>query len=260
MNIVTDKISMPSFGKPYKFVHVSDLHIAHAFDTDSDETKAFAEKQTVRWTDKYTPKDSLENIIVHVNEYKPDFVLFAGDVVDYYSPSNVSYIKSAFERINAPVIYSFGNHESSQSNYGIYAEAAKCGENDNPACRKIETEDFIFAVIDDSDKNIKPEQLDFMKELAKDGRPIFMLCHIPLPTPENQAPILRWGTYFMLGTEEDSELTKEFCSYVESEESNVAAIFAGHIHFANTTEFAPGKKEYCSAPSFTGYIHDVEIN
>lgn len=266
MDVVTDTIVIPSLKRSYRFVHVSDLHIAHSYETDCEEAKAEAERQSVRWTGKYTPKDALDRIIGHVNAYQPDAVFVTGDAVDYFSSSNIRYLSGEFRKMQAPVVYTYGNHESAygyypgapftKSNYHFYSELT----HGSPSCRRIDLDDLIIAVIDDSDKKITGEQLDFLRLLSNDGRPVLLLCHIPLKTEENEAKIMRaWGTSFMLGTDDDADMTRDLCAFVKSEESNIKAIFAGHIHFADTGEFAPGRFQFCAAPSFSGFLRDIEL-
>lgn len=266
MEIVTNKIIIPTLRRLYKFVHVSDLHIAHSYETDCAEAKATADKQAIRWTQKYTPKDALSRIIEHVDGYNPDAVFVTGDAVDYFSSSNISYLSGELRKIQVPVIYTYGNHESAygyypgapftKANYHFYEELTR----GNPSHRSIDMEDLIIAVIDDSDKKITAEQLDFIHHLGDDGRPVLLLCHIPLRTEANEAEIMRvWGSTFLIGTDDDSDITNSFCQFIKSEESNVKAIFSGHIHFSDTGEFAPGRLQFCAAPSFSGFIRNVEL-
>lgn len=266
-NIITDRIAIPSLPRTYRFVHVSDLHIAHAYETDCEETRSEAARQADRWTNRYSPKEAFDQVLAHIKEYGPDAVFVTGDAVDYFSSSNISYLSKKFQELKVPVLYTMGNHEGAfgyysgapytKKIYHFYKELA----GENPLFYRVEMDGLILASIDDSDKKITQEQLDFMKELSAEGKPILLLCHIPLRTEHNEEKILRvWGKSFMLGTENDPDLTKEFCRFIRSEESHVAAIFAGHVHFSDTGEFAPGRLQFCAAPAFTDFIRDIEIN
>ena len=55
------------------------------------------------------------------------------------------------------------------------------------------------------------------------------------------------------------EPTEEFLALVKSEESRVAAIFAGHLHYDHAGEFAPGRMQYVSAPAFTRFVREVSV-
>ena len=92
---ITERVSVmiPGLERPYTFLHISDTHITHAYENDSDAGKALAEKQAHAWNQAgIFPVDAFANVLEYADETKPDAILMAGDVVDYYTESNVRYL------------------------------------------------------------------------------------------------------------------------------------------------------------------------
>ena len=63
----------------------------------------------------------------------------------------------------------------------------------------------------------------------------------------------------MLGTYDDTDLTKEAVSIIKADDSPFIAVLAGHLHYENTSEFKKGQYQYCSAPLFTRFIREIII-
>lgn len=261
------KITLPGLTRRYRFLHISDAHAAFAYPDEGEEAAAFAEQQSKRWQgDELPPIGCLERALAFAAEEKLDGILAAGDMVDYYSPGCVRCIHEAAAASPVEWIYAYGNHESGSYHRAVEAPRAFHGEyadlmGGDPAFHVRDFGEFLVAVLDDSDKVITPAQMDSLKALAGRGLPILLLLHIPLATPSGSEKIMKvWGPSFMIGAPGDSAALQEFCAWVKSPESRIAAIFAGHLHFAQEGEFAPGRMQFVSAPCCDGFARLVEIS
>ena len=259
-------VTIPSLKKEYHFWHFSDAHIAHAYPDDSDEAHALAKKQAANWaTDGKPSSDVFLDVLEEAKKNDAALLLMAGDCADYYSESNLRFLKENIERNGIPVLYAYGNHEGAgyvtklgdpRQFYPDYS--VLMGETPDFQIRDFG--DFMLIAVDNSDHNIRREQLDKLKEQFAKKVPVILVMHIPLSTeaimPDMKA---KWGnnpTYFMLGTDEEPETTREFCRLVSAEDSPVAAIFAGHVHFMHAGEFSAGRMQYTSAP---GCCWDITV-
>ena len=83
----------------YRFLHISDVHVAVASDDASDADKALAEEQSKRWSlGEFTSTESFEEMLKYVRHIRPDALLIAGDAVDYFGDANADRMK---ERLKA---------------------------------------------------------------------------------------------------------------------------------------------------------------
>ena len=203
------------------------------------------------------------DVLTEAKRNQASLLLMAGDCTDYYSESNLRFLSENLEKTGIPVLYVYGNHEGAsyvkdlgdpRQFYPDYA--GLMGETPDFQIRDFG--EFLLIAVDNSDHNIRTEQLEKLKEQFARKIPVILVMHIPLSTeaimPDMKA---KWGqnpTYFMLGTDAEPETTKEFCRLVTAEDSPVAAIFAGH--FMHAGEFMPGRMQYTSAP---GCCWDITV-
>ncbi|MBE6570591.1 MAG: hypothetical protein E7658_10335 [Ruminococcaceae bacterium] len=259
-------VIIPSLKNEYHFWHFSDAHIAHAYPEDTDEAHALAQKQAARWAmDGKPSSDVFLEVLAEAKKNHASLLLMAGDCVDYYSDSNIRFLTENLEKTEIPVLYVYGNHEGAsyvkdlgdpKQFYPCYA--GLMGET--PDFQVKDFGEFLLIAVDNSAHNISEEQFVKLTEQFTKGVPVILVMHIPLSTiaimPDMEA---KWGknpTYFMLGTEAEPEMTREFCRLVTAEDSPVAAIFAGHVHFMHAGEFSPGRMQYTSAP---GCCWDITV-
>lgn len=261
----TVSVKIPNLTKSYTFLHLSDAHVACAAPDAPEDAKALAAKQTKAWMHgDIPPVDVFENVLAEAKDAGIDALLMAGDCIDYYSADNAAYMREHLPVCGVEVLYAFGNHEG-----GSYTEVIENPKASYPALAPVmmgtpdfwvrDFGEFLVIGVDDSDQFVRPEQVEKMRGQIARGLPILLLMHIPMKTPAIEPSVMKkWGTTFMIGTDEDPDSTKEFCELVKSAE-NVAAVFAGHIHYAHTGEFADGRMQYVSAPAFTGYLRKVLV-
>ena len=262
-------VVIPGLTRSYTFLHISDAHITHAYDTDSDAEKAMAEKQAKVWNQAdIFPVDAFANVLEYADETKPDAILMAGDIVDYYTESNVRYLGEMLASCKTECLYVPGNHE-----YGAYAgslpSVADMRATLSPLMRGTpdfwvrDFEDFLIVGVCDATYRFTPEQVEKLRAVIAQGKPILMMLHLPIRsevlTPYCEASW--WGCDVTVGGtfHGTDDATEEFLSLIKSEESRVAAIFAGHLHYDHAGEFAPGRMQYVSAPAFTRFIREVSV-
>lgn len=266
---VTERITVAIHGleRPYTFLHISDTHITHAYDNDSDAEKAMAEKQANVWNQcDIFPVDAFANMLAYADETKPDAILMAGDIVDYYTESNVRYLGEILSACKTECLYVPGNHE-----YGAYAGTLPPVSemrtslsplmNGTPDFWVRDFGAFLVVGVDDATYRITEEQLAKMREVCALGKPILLMMHLPIRCDVLSPYVEKswWGCDVTLGGafHGTDDATEAFLSLVKSEDSHVAAIFAGHLHYDHAGEFAPGHMQYVSAPAFTRFVREV---
>ena len=270
LHIEQIRIAIPSLTKEYHFMHFSDTHIAYAYPEDTEEDTALAEEQSKNWSAFCnTAVENFELLMQEAKERKPDALFMAGDIADYYSESNLRYLTEQLNGCGVLPVYAYGNHEGASyvKNLGdprqFYPAYSKL-MTDTPDFHVQDFGEFLVAAVDNSDHHIREEQLVKLKEVFDRGLPVLLLMHIPLSTEAILPPMeAKWGknpAYFMLGTDAEPETTREFCRMVMAEDSPVAAVFAGHVHFQHSGEFSAGRMQYTTAPGccFEVFLHGTK--
>ena len=100
MNIETVYLKIPGIRKNYTFFQISDIHAAVSFPGDSEEERQFAEKETKQWTvADIAPIDAFDQALKTAEKFASEnkdtvtALMIAGDGMDYYSESNVRFMK-----------------------------------------------------------------------------------------------------------------------------------------------------------------------
>ncbi|MBR5868745.1 MAG: metallophosphoesterase [Clostridia bacterium] len=263
-------IHIPGLTRDYLFYHTSDAHIAWADPEDTQADRDLAEKHAHKWNlSGIFPRDAFDEALRMAKEDHADGIFLCGDICDYFTPSIVSYVEKRLASCGTEPLFVSGNHEGNsylevipdiRIHYADYAHMM----HDSPAFWVRDFGEFLVVALDDSDKKVQPEQLDALKRLCQDGRPILLLTHIPVYTREMEAPLKeKWGEdacdYFVIGYGEDEAQTPEFCRLLRDPKTPIVAVFAGHIHLSHKSELAPGRMQYTSAPTFDGKVRRITL-
>lgn len=272
MKVDEAKVKIPGLTRTYTFTHISDAHVAHAEETDTEEVRAFAAKQAGRWCiPEISSQEAFEDALRYTEEIGAEALMVTGDCIDYLMNSNLTYVKRKLKELKTQVLYAFGNHEC--GHYELlpdmeYKERAYEFYDElmfgSPAYWVKDYGEFLVVGLDNSTHKISEEQMQFLKEQISENRPILLMMHIPLYTEEIVAPIVeKWSeeeiVYFTLGNNQDPQEVKEFCELVKAPDNNIAAIFSGHIHLAWQGEVREGLMQYTAAPTFETYIRKITV-
>lgn len=262
--IIQEKIYIDNLDRDYVFWQVSDTHINYVEDESLID---FYGQKNRDWTPKkdgFNPLYAFDFMIEEAKKRGLDALILAGDLVDFCNQTSIDYVCERLKTLDCEKIVALGNHEGSLGDpaittrafYPMYMELT----SQKPDCRIVDYGKFMFVTLDDSDLKVIPEQIDFLKSVKKYNKPVILVTHIPLLTEGLEPSCMKiWGTKFMLGTYDDTDLTKEAVSIIKAEDSPFIAVLAGHLHYENTSEFKKGQYQYCSAPLFTRFIREIII-
>lgn len=260
--------------RSYRFLHISDVHIATAHADATAEDKQFAEKQSKNWSlGEFTSNESFEEMLKYVRHARPDALLIAGDAVDYFGDANAALIKEKIaalksEGINA--LYAYGNHEGAsykesipdyRAYYYLYADVM----GGDPSFQIMDLGDLILVAVEDSTRDITEKQLERMKSVIAEAKArevsVILLMHVPIFAEDIAPRVLKvWGPSFMIGSRpEDTPTVHEFCNLIKDESSPIAAVLAGHIHFSQKGSLSKDRMQYVSAPAFEGFVYDITV-
>lgn len=266
VTVVKSRITIKGLDRVYRFWQLSDMHVSFAFPNDSAQEIERAIERNKFWARVGGQNGlyMLDKLIEEANTQTLDGIMTCGDLIDYYSESNMCYLREKLSKLRAKPFYALGNHEGYDHGEGVdsrrfYKEFSELTEGEMDS-RIIDFGKFLILVIDDCDLKIRREQIIALEQANAYNKPIILVVHIPILTEGLEPSCMeRWGTSFMLGTEDDTLLSKEFCEKVKNAENDVIAVCAGHIHYENVSEFRAGYFQFCNEPAFIGAVREIEV-
>ena len=217
-----------------------------------------------------TPAEQrLREFYADARAWGADYMLMTGDITDTPSAPNVQTLYSAIDQGGLPTFFVIGNHDWSfsddyhtararEAHYGKFAPAS-----DGAVARHfLEFDDVIIAGIDDGMECVQDEDLAFLEQLAKKGKPIVLCMHIPINCPSLHDDTVRdWRRNINIGEGAivKNDATLRFCDYVRDPASRIAAVIAGHLHFSHEDELAPGLVQYITGGAYLGISRKITL-
>ena len=249
--------------------HFSDIHLTE-YDSLSDEAETVkAKESTASWAKgrlgfaKSNNESTAEELQLSTGEHFSNLISLAesgdafvmtGDICDYINGANMRKIDADLENTKVPFLAVCGNHDKAiDIPDGHVYSALK-----NPV-QTLDLGDMLLVGFDDSERQITSYQIDRLKEILSQSKPMIIAMHIPVMTEGNKEKLINCGEYFKLNHENASAETLEFIEILKQNADKIIAVFAGHLHFANNSEIAPGLTQYVSSQGLLGNINRYEI-
>lgn len=199
-----------------RFIHISDTHIGPDPDFELYDKNPYA-----------CGEELVEAI--GALPFRPDFVLHTGDIVADPDPESYQLAARLFARMELPVYYVSGNHDSSQDiqKYLAMGKKRDLGDDNSKVFYEIDTGPVKVVCLDANCAEINPmgrlpkEQLDILRsELRESFKPIIVSIHFPaLPLDS------RWLDRTML-----LENGEELHELLSAHRDKVDGVLFGHIH------------------------------
>lgn len=262
------KIPIPGVRKKILW-HFSDVHLALHDALSSPAEAERAEKSTANWVDgrlwfsqRYGEPDATcqrKSAREHFDTLLglaegADALILAGDICEYVSPANLRFLDSRLGELNTPFLAVCGNHDrAADIPDGYLYSRAKA------PVQLMDLGDLLLIGLDDSCRSITKDQTRQFSAALSQGKPVIVVLHIPIMTEGNRNLLLDCGDYFRLNHPEADEDTLEFIDLLRQNSSRIAAVLAGHLHFRNESEIAPGLRQYVSSQGILGNVNRYEI-
>ena len=264
-------LALPGVKGEHLLMHISDTHISAIDEESTPEEKAECEKQEALWADfkekfargklpfsqgndepygepqKISTVAAFEKQMALAEELKPEVLLLSGDNLDHMHPAGERYLRKKLAQYSGKYLCVPGNHEE-----------ASCEGVWEPGVRTLEMESYRIVAVDNSQKTVSTPDLEALKALCAQGKPIILLCHIPLSTAACREEMHRIMDYFYIDGETADENGREFVSLCEQSEA-IRAVLCGHVHGYHEMEYAPGKLQVIGSQGMAGAVHLLTV-
>lgn len=269
-NILLHEHIIPFKGIKKKVIyHFSDSHLTE-YDEISDEAEAEkAKKQTEAWegvrkgfavaygepygeAQQQSPKTHFENLL-RCSE-SGDALVIAGDTLDYINGANLRLSEKMLSALTVPYIAVCGNHELPKN----IPDGYRISDAKKPI-QTLDLGDMVIVGVENAQRKISNEQLDEINAVLDSGKPILIVMHVPVMTEGNKHLLEKNGVYFQLNYEGCPDENIAFINLIKSRNDRIIAVLAGHLHYGNISEIAPGVTQYVSSQGVTGNINRYVI-
>ena len=235
---------------PFRVLHMSDTHLTLADERDDERKRKLAEQRVNYFSHS---KELLDGACAYAKEQGIP-IFHTGDLLDFVSHANLDAAR-AFSEEN-DLFLAAGNHEFSLYVGEAVEDAAYRARSldkvqaafKNDIRFSVREENGVnFVALDNSYYLVEQWQLDALKKVVAEGKPIVLMIHNPLYCEELYRALVGDRTdapaYLMAVPEEKmvgyppdryrqqkaDEVTLEAYDYI-CNEPTIRAILAGHLH------------------------------
>lgn len=273
LRIDEKEIIIPGVQGEYEFVVVNDQHIIQLSDEYTDEKSEEVEQRynSFRNVNRTLSSDAWMEIVKKINEIQPDGVILDGDMVDFFSESNLACLKDGLDQIQVPTMYVRADHDLALwYNDTFTPEYVQAREKEIWPMEDVmvqEFEDFLIVGINNNTSQLSENGLERIKEIWKRHKPVVLAMHVPLESRIDrgisnaskevwQDRALIWGENSCYVPD---EITKQFLDMVYEKNSPVVAVLGAHLHFAYEDQINDNIKQYVFDASYKGTIGLVTV-
>jgi len=249
--------------------HFSDIHLSE-YDSFSDEQeKLYAIERTHIWEDRriakakhykepcseeqlQSPYQHLVNLLAEAEN--GDALIVTGDICDYISGANMRAVNHCFNKLTVPYLYVCGNHEKTE----LIPDGNVVSQIKNPV-QILDLGDIVIFGVDNSRREVTAEQTEQLKKALLLGKPLIIAMHVPIMTEGNQEEFEKRGAYVQFNRKDAAKEVLEFVDLIKKNANSIIAVLAGHLHYIDNTQVAPGVMQYVSSQGILGNINRYEI-
>ncbi len=263
LQLETVDLVVPGVTGDYTFLFLSDTHVETESEDNTEQVEEYAKERNTGFVNAngVTSWEQFPRWMDLPNEYQVDAVLLGGDIIDSPSESNLAFLKKELSTLQMPYLFALGNHdwtypwnymteEGKEEYLPLLSEAVG-----NTAFSKLEFPDLVIAAVDDSTDQVNEDAISGAESTMQEGKPVILMMHVPLYNEElaEQAKEI-WGNPIVLGKGgiEPDETSQKLLDMVYDENSPVAAVLAGHVHFRAQGNLNDHIVQIVSDGSFTG--------
>lgn len=244
--IIEEEIVIEGLNGEYEFLYLTDTHMIVQDEADSQQVKenAQARYEEFRNREGVPSAEQFGNWMAYANEEALDGVLLGGDIIDYPSEANIQHLKQNLDTLQMPYVYTLGNHDwtypweyMTLTGLETYLPMLDEFMEGNSAVHSRDYGEFVVVAVDNSGNQINDAAMAECERILEEGKPVILMLHVPIVT---QSVLGRakevWSGGVVLGAGNyggiyPNETSQKFMDMITAEDSPVAAVLAGHVHF-----------------------------
>lgn len=274
-------VEIEGLEQEYRIAFVNDMHMItdHESGNVTEDNMAVVREryETLSVTEEGIHSEELwPEVIKYLNYNDFDAVIFAGDILDYCSNSNIIALQTGLSELkytDDKIIYLRSDHDYGGW-YGGDGFTDSSGFNlqrlvlDGDHTEKvIEFDEFIIVGINQSYRNISEQAHEVIDKNLDKGKPVLIATHVPFYSDvddsleelsmEVRNKIYYWskdGSSYV-----PDEETQALIDRIYADDSNVEQIVAAHMHASWDGYVTDRLKEHIFAPSFQGNIGIIHV-
>lgn len=280
------ELSVSGLNKEYEIWFLADSHMTLCNSDEAEEIIEYAAQRTAGFVNEMGVSSDLifSEFIDTANEEKPDMILFGGDILDFPSEANVSFLKAELDRLEIPFVFAMGNHDWTfpweymtpqgsemyrpmleEYMHGNFDETNSSNVMSNSYANMIELEDLIVLSVDDSSNQVAAEALEAIEAAYALDKPIILMQHVPFST-ENLIVRAKenWANPVTLGMQvhggiAPNEVSTDLWYKTHDEETPIKLVLAGHVHFSYEEELSESTMQMITDAAFKGSALKLKI-
>ena len=259
--------------KPVRLIVINDLHLQINNDEIAADQKEFMSNRVNEFTaGGLSTEKRWKKLPKLINAVDADYVLFAGDILDFNSNATTATLKEGLDKLDKPYMYVRADHDMEcywQENVSPQdAEVRQAAVCDNDYLQVQDLGEIIIMGVNFTQNNITEETLERIREVMSMGKPVVVLTHIPIgqwqgTELQSRSEEVRDGRrlYWAPGADkEPNDITAAYIDLIYAEDSPVVAVLAGHLHAKWEGQVSPNAIEHIFAPCYAGNVGIVEIH
>ncbi len=227
------------------------------------------------------PPQSFQQALARANSDEIDLLALVGDIFSFPSEAAIEWVSQQLDTVEMPWLYVAGNHDWHYEGMDGSLQQLRSDwidrrlkplyQGNHPLMAAYDIHGVRFLAIDNSNYEILPEQLAFLRTQIGSGQPLVLLVHIPLYAPGRPVGFgcghPEWG-----GTTDrndkierrpkwpntgHTQTTLDFHREVFAA-TNLLGIFAGHIH-RQSVDVVNGIPQFVTNANAVGALMDVSF-
>ena len=181
-------------------------------------------------------------------------IAMTGDLCDKVNATNLDVLDAELKKVNKPFMAVCGNHDTAFEIPDGYLFSRM-----KEPVQIMDLGDMLMVGVDNSSRQITAEQNARLRQLLTQDKPMVITMHVPIMTEGNREELLFCGDYFRLNHPEATDETLAFVEILKQNAPKIIAVLAGHLHFHNESEIAPGLQQFVTSQGVLGNINRYEI-
>ena len=261
LRIKNEKLVVPGLQHTYRILHITDAHMCPDSPLDSEEVRRNAQYSRMEWTDEefgLTLEEMFLRLAAYGSENHVDMCVLSGDIADFLSPGIVECMTGLLEQAGC-CLYVPGNHETDDDCvlFSAFAE--------DPQMQIAELGELRLVGVNNADHMVTDAVLDKLETTLNSDKPVILVNHVPLVTPSLIEGVdAFWGkgtTHFWFGgVNAEDPRVQRYLTLLQRTQTRLAAVMAGHVHFAHTDTFENGVVQYVGGAGCNGHVRLLTVS